>query len=67
MVASTILCRLVNLSIYLLCVYTKLKYQIFFDSKDTHDVPKNENYIVFSTRASHRLSNTAPIRQRKPQ
>ena len=64
---SIILVRLDNLIIRLLCIYTKLKYQIFFGSKDIHVVPKSENYVVFSARASHRLSNTSPIRQGKPQ
>ena len=52
------LSRLNNFGIYLLCIYTKLKYQIFFGSKDIHGVPKSENYVVFSARASHRLIKT---------
>lgn len=67
MSASTLLSGIDNFYIHLLCIYTKLKYQIFFGSKDIHGVPKSENYVVFSARASHRLSNTYPIRQRKPQ
>ena len=43
------LSRLNNFDIHLLCIYTKLKYQIFFDNNGVHNVPKNENYIVFST------------------
>ena len=67
MIVSILLRRLDNFDIHLLCIYTKLKYQIFFGSKDIHGVPKSENYVVFSARAYHRLSNTYPIRQRKPQ
>ena len=66
MIVSILLRRLDNFDIHLLCIYTKLKYQIFFDNKGVHDVPKNENYIVFSTGASPRLSYTSPTRQRKP-
>ena len=67
MSASILLSGIDNFDIHLLCIYTKLKYQIFFGSKDIHVVPKSENYVVFSARASHRLSNTSPIRQGKPQ
>ncbi len=49
MSASILLSGIDNFGIHLLCIYTKLKYQIFFGSKDIHGVPKSENYIVFST------------------
>lgn len=49
MSVSTLFSRLNNFDIHLLCIYTKLKYQIFFDNNGVHNVPKNENYIVFST------------------
>lgn len=67
MSASILLSGIDNFDIHLLCIYTKLKYQIFFDNNGVHNVPKSENYIAFSTWASHKLSNTSPIRQGKPQ
>ena len=45
MSASIILGGLDNLSIYLLRIYTKLRYKEFFDNKGRHDVPKSENYM----------------------
>ena len=49
MSVSILLSGIDNFDIHLLCIYTKLKYQIFFDNNGVHNVPKNENYIVFST------------------